>query len=189
MAADLVESSDVEQTFVHDLESFFWVLFWIVLMQVKTSWNDAKRSSFLATTFSPGVSIGSEGGTTGGDSKKNFLLWESALKEKNFNTPNNSPLHDLLDGLHELLRVRHCDPPHVQQAQSVFAPRVLDGGPPLRDKYDEERAEYDRQLGWLKDHQMMLRQFAKALGSLEWPANDKAVFQDLMPSTTDEIVS
>jgi len=36
---------------------------------------------------------------------------------------------------------------------------------------------------------MMLRQFVKALGSLEWPANDKAIFQDLMPSTADEIVS
>jgi len=131
MVADLVESSGVEQTFVHDLESFFWVLFWIVLMQVKTSWNDAKHSSFLATTFSLRVFIGSGGGVTGGDLKTNFLHWNSVLKEVNFNIPNNPPFCNLLDGLHELLWVQHCDLPHVQLVQSAFGPRVLDGGPPL----------------------------------------------------------
>ena len=48
MAADLMGSSDIPQTFVHDLESFFWVMLWIVKTLVPSSWSPSTRSEIDA---------------------------------------------------------------------------------------------------------------------------------------------
>ena len=53
MAADLVESSGIKQTFVHDLELFFWVLLWIVLTQVEIKLAGMFQSAHL---FEPRIS-------------------------------------------------------------------------------------------------------------------------------------
>ncbi|KAF8498044.1 hypothetical protein F5888DRAFT_1567446, partial [Russula emetica] len=37
MAAELIECPKIRHTFIHDLESFFWVLMWIVVTQVPTT--------------------------------------------------------------------------------------------------------------------------------------------------------
>jgi hypothetical protein len=47
MAADFVKRSDIPQTLVHDLESFFWVLLWLVLTKVETNWKGGRLSSFI----------------------------------------------------------------------------------------------------------------------------------------------
>jgi len=91
MAADLVESPDIRQTLEHDLESFFWVLLWIVLMQVPCSWNISTRSKFIDNTMNPKVYDRS-----GGQTKKTFLTADDKLREKDFEIPNNKRLRKLL---------------------------------------------------------------------------------------------
>jgi len=47
MAAELIKSTNTPQTCAHDLESFFWVLLWIVMAQVETNWEGKKLLSIF----------------------------------------------------------------------------------------------------------------------------------------------
>jgi len=69
MAADLIQDSSIPHTFVHDLESVFWVLIWIVVSYMPTTWDDGECSSFLKETMCPKVY-----GPRGGTRKKDFIL-------------------------------------------------------------------------------------------------------------------
>ena len=92
MAGDLVVSPDIEHTTAHDLESFFWLLMWVVVRCVNTGWETGERTVFINDTMSPrvfgtgtaGVSnTGSRG--TGGDAKIKFL------RNKRSHRPFRSP--------------------------------------------------------------------------------------------------
>jgi hypothetical protein len=166
MAADLVESPIIPQTFHHDLESFFWVLLWIVLTQMKTSWAEAKRSAFLKSTFKPELYERS-GGVTGGEAKINFLKY---IPLNDFQIPGNTILTELVKGLKDTVSSR------------------FDEEPSRDDSEDEE--DYQRRLKKFKDrsklmkgHSKMLDQFASALDpSKKWPENDEASPQTLQLS-------
>jgi hypothetical protein len=54
MAADLVEPANVPQTFVHDIESAFWLLLWMVLKYRETRW-EGKPLNFYEVDFHPGT--------------------------------------------------------------------------------------------------------------------------------------
>src|SRR5258708_19925508 len=58
MAGDLIQQFNIWHTFAHDLESFFWVILWIVLTQVQTYYTDALCSSFIHRTSRPKVCSG-----------------------------------------------------------------------------------------------------------------------------------
>ena len=62
MAADLVNDFDADQDTTHDLESFFWVLMWVVVKCIQTNWDQLSCSSFIYDTMSLRVygHIGSE---------------------------------------------------------------------------------------------------------------------------------
>src|SRR5258707_8314756 len=93
MARDLVQQFNIWHTFAHDLESFFWVLLWIVLTRVPTYYTDAVHSGFIHGTMSPKVCSGSRGSV-----KMNFLVLSHMLEERveDFHLPNNPSLHALL---------------------------------------------------------------------------------------------
>src|SRR5216684_3793940 len=93
MAGDLIQQFNIWHTFAHDLESFFWVILWIVLTQVQTYYTDAVCSSFIHRTMSPKVCSGS-----GGSMKMNFLVLSHMLEERveDFCLPNNPSLCALL---------------------------------------------------------------------------------------------
>src|SRR5258708_35839923 len=93
MAGDLVQQFNIRHTFTHDLESFFWVLLWIVLTWVPTYYTDAVRSGFIHGTMSPKVCSDS-----GGSTKTNFLVSSRMLEEReeDFRLPNNPSLCTLL---------------------------------------------------------------------------------------------
>jgi hypothetical protein len=45
MAADLIKDPTISQTFVHDLESVFYVMFWLSLKYLPNSYAPSKRGS------------------------------------------------------------------------------------------------------------------------------------------------
>lgn len=47
MAADLIADPKIPQTFVHDLESAFYVMFWLSLKYLPSSYDPSKRDSVL----------------------------------------------------------------------------------------------------------------------------------------------
>jgi hypothetical protein len=48
MAADLIKDPTISQTFVHDLESAFYVMFWLSLKYLPNSYAPSKRGSVLS---------------------------------------------------------------------------------------------------------------------------------------------
>ena len=61
MVADLVQHSNIAHTFIHDLESAFWVIIWVAFSYMSNLWSAADRSSFLNETMSPWVYLTSGG--------------------------------------------------------------------------------------------------------------------------------
>jgi hypothetical protein len=53
MAADLIANPGISQTFVHDLESAFYVMFWLSLKYLPSSYRPDKRGSVLNAVFNP----------------------------------------------------------------------------------------------------------------------------------------
>lgn len=120
MAADLVESSDIPHTLHHDLESIFWVLLWIILTRVPTSWSDDARSSFINETMSPIVYS-----HTGGTMKSSWLTSESPLIEDKFKIPGNPDLCEFAAELLSTVSARYRVRPSTRP--SSLNPFVLSG--------------------------------------------------------------
>ncbi|KAI9444414.1 hypothetical protein BJY52DRAFT_1194324 [Lactarius psammicola] len=178
MAADLVQRSSIPHAFVHDLESVFWVMFWIVISYMPSSWNEADRTSFLQETMSPRVYHNS-----GGRSKLFFMQTEDPIP--GFSLDQNSILFDLLVSLKKTLAVRHRQlPARPSKLDPLNIKAKMDGsgtlGSPvaLQDKVQE----YNMLIACLEDHEVILRMLSDALNTPGWPNNDAADPQPLLMS-------
>jgi len=170
MAADLVECHNTRQTFVHNLESFFWVLLWIVLTKVQTSWTDERRSSFLKGTMSPRVYS-----HCAGQEKTIFLTSSAMMTNSTFQIPENPTLCHLVRGLYKLVAARHHGPP--EEELSPYDPDRLVRGIEKVANEEHQRAvkNHEERKKYLNDHSVMLNQFNSALDDM-WPSesNDRA---------------
>lgn len=100
MAGDLVKDPQIPQTTEHDLESAFWVLFWVTLSYLKTNYPPATRSSLLKQTMSPRCFVG-----VGGVDKVNFMINEAQLDD--FATPDTPLVAKVVRYMHNLLGKRY----------------------------------------------------------------------------------
>ena len=98
MAGDLVgvKKNQVTQTFVHDLESAFYILLYLVTRFVGTSWPMTERCDYIRNVLGGGL------GTSG---KRLFM--EARLIE--FSIPSNAPLEGLIVELKRVLAKRYSD--------------------------------------------------------------------------------
>jgi Fungal protein kinase len=98
MAAELIENPGIPHTLEHDLESVFWVLLWVTLLYMKTSWPMV--STTLNDAMNPRVYP-----SGGGASKLHFIGNPSALAGL---FPQQSPkMHHLLTGIHAIFCERY----------------------------------------------------------------------------------
>ncbi|KAI9511079.1 hypothetical protein F5148DRAFT_994260 [Russula earlei] len=155
MAADLVCNPAIPQTFVHDLESAFWVLIWNAVLYMETNMNDGLRSSFLKK-MSPEMFEG-----TGGTGKSDYMAkggLEFTVKNKIVNT--------LLKTLKYALGARH----------ETLEDDILEPSLYLMLSTDREK-----RVKALK-HEAILQYFENALKSTGWPTDDAAIRQTLVLS-------
>jgi hypothetical protein len=152
MAADLMGSSDIPQTFVHDLESFFWVMLWIVKTLVPSSWDPSTRLEIDAI-MNPKSCV-----------KKLFLSGHSTLLE-GLQIPNNTALRGLLISLKAIVGARHHLPPSDKNPATGLKMTV--------EEFAQLRSNYDKGMKHTKDHTLMLNRIEEFLGQT-WPDDDKA---------------
>jgi len=176
MAADLVKSPDVAHTLHHDLESFFWVLLWIILTRVPTSWIDEERSSFVNETMSPRVYR-----RTRGTQKRSWLTSGSPLIKEKFQITGNPTLREFAAELLSTVSARYHVEPALTKTSSLN-PFILSGGKP-KTAEDQASVLLDHKTGmkFLNNYNLMLMQFENALKA-EWPSNDQAIVQHILPS-------
>ncbi len=188
MAADLVESSGISHTFIQDLESFFWVLIWIIITQVKSSWNDDWRTEFLDGTMRPKFYDHSPGKETtmmsprdriqsGGRAKKMFLQ-SAKLVDSEFEIPGNTTLCKLLISLKRAVARRYHNSTNVRSSfDNDFSDDQSEQ--PISNVNNNQLKDLSKE--YFKNHGKMLRQFSKAVKA-EWPDNDNAEPQDVLHS-------
>ncbi|KAM6490106.1 hypothetical protein JOM56_014425 [Amanita muscaria] len=111
MAADLVLDPKKPHTFVHDLESAFFVLLLQSLQYLPSSWCEDTRNSIIQTVFNPPVF-----GNSGGINKLTFMQ-SKATKSMKLSFNNNEPLSDLIQNLQVALHVRHVPRPAVEETE------------------------------------------------------------------------
>src|SRR5258708_986047 len=190
MARDLVQQFNIQHTFAHDLESFFWVLLWIVLTWVPTYYTDAVCSGFIHRTMSPKVCSGS-----GGSTKMNFLVSSYMLEERveDFRLPNNPSLHALLvemkhtvaDQYLSLLSKKEStpEPKSIKKINAISITLKHDSVTESDESckalcvaandFETMNHSMTMTLGLLKDHHVVVELFGTALLA-PWPTNDKA---------------
>src|SRR5258707_1561613 len=203
MARDLVQQFNIWHTFAHDLESFFWVLLWIVLTRVPTYYTDAVHSGFIHGTMSPKVCSGSRGST-----KMNFLVSSRMLEERveDFHLPNNPSLHALLVEMKRTVANWYLslpskkestpEPKSIKKIDAISIALKRDGVTEsdksrkalhvAPNNFETMNHSMTMMLGLLKDHHVVVELFSMALLA-PWPTNDKAERKPiLLPSSAIE---
>jgi hypothetical protein len=171
MAADLVDDPTIPQTFIHDLESTFWVLLWVVLSYMETNWTDATCSSILKDMMSPRI-YHSSSGATGGRNKMSFLTSPRSLFD--LEVYNNPIIHELLDTLRQYLSSRYEHPSKTSRLDGLVQHVEADVAP-------QELNEALKTM-LLKDHSLILSLLSTSLGLKGWPADDASKRQPLQVS-------
>ncbi|KAH9159380.1 hypothetical protein EDB89DRAFT_1916283 [Lactarius sanguifluus] len=100
MAADLIVNPKISHTFIHDIESAFFVLLWMATHYVQAKMVTEELSGLVNSIFNPQVF-----GNSGGPGKLAFMRGVEELDNLIFR--DNTPLGELLSVLKELLAVRH----------------------------------------------------------------------------------
>jgi len=191
MAANLVRQSNIAHTFVHDLESAFWVLLWVAFAFMPNTWSDVDRSSFLRETMSPRVYA-----TSGGRSKLFFMQADHSMWD--FHVDNNFPLTGLIKNLKRTLSIRHTPRP-----SPTLAPLWEDGPEAILAEADDDEfsntakehsglvdqmiRNHDMLMRCLNDHSVILSMIQRSLRSPGWPSNDAAVPQAVI--TCNEVLT
>jgi hypothetical protein len=161
MAADLIEDSTIAHTFVHDLESFFWVLVWVVVSYMRTKWTVGERSSFLKDTMCPKVyGLGS-----GGSAKKYFITSHQVPP-----VPRVMPVQVLLVRLAYLFQPRY-----PESGLNGLPKSVLEQLPKPYEMFPEG----------LSNHSKILTLFSDVFRQGGWPDDDAAELQPRLPSTVE----
>jgi hypothetical protein len=112
MAANLIAYPEISQTFLHDLESAFYIMFWLSLKYLPSFYNPSKHGLVLSSMFNP-IPINSpliwRHSSTNLNSLHNRstnskVNWMANLMDVDyFKVTENSPLSSLLLSLKSIL--------------------------------------------------------------------------------------
>ena len=112
MSATLVKHRRAHQTFVDNLESFFYVMLWLALMYLSNSMSPPNLTSFVQLVLDPVEYQG-----TGGNSKAIFLVGRTDLWDLSF--PRQPLLQPLLNELAILFAVRYETKPSNEEYEAL----------------------------------------------------------------------
>jgi len=161
MAAELNENPSIPHTPEHDLESVYWVLLWLTLLYMKTSWASGLRSSTLGEAMTPKVYF-----SGGGTSKLHFIRDKVAVTS--LFTTDSPRMGVLLRRIHKVFR---------KQCIKMEYLRL----PPKEDEStdtDEIRQMTQNEVEPEDLHATLINIFNKALEKEKgWGSNDVATFQ------------
>lgn len=177
MAADLVQSSTIPHSFVHDLESAFWVLVWVAVSFMQGNWSAEEVSSFLRDTMSPRAY-----NSSGGRSKLFVMQIGNSI---GYEVLDNKPLTTLIEELRRVLSSRHqlmLDTPTSINALVVKASIEKTTTTVPAETQHVKNAELEANRDCLKNHHVILGMIKAALNASGWPSDDAAERQPILMS-------
>lgn len=201
MAAELIQHPETPQTFIHDLESAFWVLIWVVVSYMPTNMDAGKRSNFLKDIMSPKVYDKSSSGLE----KLSFLRSRAVPT-----VPGVENIGFLLSELIKLFAFRYpvvetTTPPDAKfasvmeamdaKAADINMDTADDAGnagdkDPNEDPKEESNAKEDKLNAMyrrgLENHLGVIGLFDLILSRNGWPQSDKADPQEMVLSRDEK---
>ena len=173
MAADLVRDPTIEHTFVHDLESAFYVVLWLSIRFLPNSWSSKERGTVMSVLFNPDVDT---------PAKSDWMVMvEAHLAD--FKVFGNPVLTKLITSLAKLFRARHME----RSGQSAPDPDDDGSGQSTPDPDDELPSYVDEEklklhLSLLDNHDAMISRIGRKLDTPKWPKVEPAIKQDIIYS-------
>jgi len=165
IAADLLHDPKLKHSFVHDLESFFYVLLHLCVLYLPTDWDATRRTGFL-NSIADRRRFGKGGGTL---TKWYFMNASTAVALDKINFLHNKPLTDLVYKLKKVLSKRY------EEAEDK-------GFPPFMSKEQYEALEFK--------HDNIIQLFNQALSSDGWPEKDDRSLEPLtLPSISSAVAT
>jgi len=116
MATDLVKDPIINHTFIHDLESAFYIIFWLSIRLLPNSWTPQKRALVMCDLFNP-LAFSNVGTFT----KKNWMA-EGVAETSNFHIIGNTALTGLILSLLLFFQARHVAIVDKLTAHIMFGP-------------------------------------------------------------------
>ncbi|KAF8490188.1 hypothetical protein F5888DRAFT_1808327 [Russula emetica] len=140
MAAELIERPKIRHTFSHDLESFFWVLMWIVVYS-----------------------------NIGSTEKSTWLKAGNPLREKGFRIRDNPILHELAMELYDSVAGQYRPRPSDQAPPTKLNPYILSGLTFLKD-YDTLLKQFEQALNaeWPSNDKASPQSIARSNASIHF---------------------
>ena len=148
IAAELIDDPNTPHSFVHDLESAYYILLNHSVHYMEHSWTLARVSNFIKDTLDLRRYDGE-----GGLQKLHFIVARFGLGSNPFNIPENQPLMALLKNLYEK---------HMSRYQT----------PNLPDKRLPSFVAHEIYMENEFRHQVFIDMMDDALNSPSWPNND-----------------
>ena len=174
MAAKLIESSDVPHTVTHDLESFFWVLLWMVMAQVETNWEGKKLSLIFYDVMN----------CRAGSVVKADFLKTDRLAEEEFEIPGNPYLRRLLEELQTTIaswyrkQKKWKNMPSPSVTKEKMESGIMDSKSNMKESGDHKLPQVSSEFKEL--YEKFSLHFSQALNTTGWPEDDKAEPQDIL---------
>ena len=176
MAADLIADPTISQRPIYDLESLFFVMFWLSLKYLPNSHNPSLRGAVLSTAFNPDPLDTSRIRSSADPSSRpveglcgraNWLANSSSFSK--FKVTGNDPLSDLLLSLKSKFGRRHTNPDTLNDFMENLAQNDIN-----IDGREERIRKYRKDL----NHDEVLKMLDTALAQ-QWPDDDPARLQKI----------
>ena len=116
MAANLVKDPMINHIFIHDLESAFYVIFWLSIRLLLNSWTSQKHALVMCNLFNP-LAFSNMGTFT----KKNWMA-KGIAETSNFHIVGNTALTGLILSLLLFFQARHVAIVDKLTAHIMFGP-------------------------------------------------------------------
>jgi hypothetical protein len=172
MAADLVENPTIEHTFVHDLESAFYVVFWLSIRFLPNSWSSQQRALILDMVFNPPAFE-----NVGASSKRDWMAAMATMVKNDFSVLGNPPLSTLISSLLSLFSTRHFS----SKMNDVPPTDEITFGLPSSSPFLVDTHILDQYRAKLADHTGIISMFKESLEvtTMTWPMDDSATMQTI----------
>jgi hypothetical protein len=121
MAADLIADPKMNHTFVHDLESAYYLVFWLSIKFLPNSWTPHDHAMVRHNLFNP-VAFPDKGSS----SKKDWMVSSSVTELSKFDITGNLVLTELICSLNQ-----HYQAHILNQAQVAVAAAIVPRFGPL----------------------------------------------------------
>ena len=178
MAADLIADHKISQAPVHDLESAFYVMFWLSLKYLPSSYPPSRRGMVLKQVFNPDSpgSLFNHAPSSTPQARTTAVKvdWMANSEDvQQFKVTGNNPLSSLLSSLKDILGVRHLS---ENRARGIFRAVGIN------------EADWEKKMAELRTvgYPQVLDTLNAALTE-QWPVDDSAQLQEIILPRTPQL--